>query len=96
MRIGMPDASAKPTAAQTPESGIGTTTSASTGDSARQPAAEVGAHFVDALAEHIAVGPREVDVLEDALRRGRRRERLDRLQACALTTTISPGSTSRT
>ena len=35
---------------------------------ARQPAAELGAHLVDALAEHVAVGPREVDVLEHALR----------------------------
>ena len=36
---------------------------------ARQQPPEVGAHLVDALPEHLAVGPREVDVLEDAVRR---------------------------
>ena len=48
---------------------------------ARQLAAEIGAHFVDALAEHFAVGPREIHVLEDAVRQRRVRERLDRSQA---------------
>ena len=47
---------------------------------ARQRAAEIGAHLVDALAEHLAVGPREVDVLEDAVRQRRGRKRLDRAQ----------------
>ena len=41
---------------------------------------ELGAHLVDAAAEDVAVGPREVDVLEDAVRERRRRERLDRPQ----------------
>ena len=69
MRIGMPAASAYPIAAQTPESGIGTMTSASHA-AIRAPAVrpKLRAHFVDALAEHVAVGPREIDVLEDALR----------------------------
>ena len=44
---------------------------------ARQDAAEIGAHLVDAPAEDVAVGPREVDVLEDAVRQRRRRKRLD-------------------
>ena len=48
---------------------------------ARQQPPEVGAHLVDALAEHFAVGPREVDVLEHAVRQRRRRERADRFQA---------------
>ena len=48
---------------------------------AREPAAQLGAHFVDALAEHVRVRPREVDVLEDAVRRRRRRERMERLLA---------------
>ena len=74
MRSGMPDSSAKPIAAQTPESGTGTTTSASTRLLAREHPAEIRADFVDALAEHVAVGPREVDVLEDAVRQRRRRE----------------------
>ena len=33
-----------------------------------QHATEIGADFVDALAEHLAVGPREIDMLEDAVR----------------------------
>ena len=41
---------------------------------AREHAAEVRPHLVDALAEHVAVGPREVHVLEDAVRERRRRE----------------------
>ena len=77
----MPDASAYPTAAHTPESGIGHDHVGLDRRLARQPAAEVGAHLVDALAEHVAVGTREIDVLEHALRRGRRRIRLHRLQA---------------
>ena len=66
-------------AAHTPESGIGTTTSASTPALARQPATELGPNLVHALAEHVAVGARKVDVLEDALRLRRRSEWLDRL-----------------
>ena len=46
-----------------------------------QLAAKVGAHFVDALAEHVAVGPREIDVFEDAMRQRRCRKRLDRSQS---------------
>ena len=42
--------------------------------------AEVGPHLVDALAEHVAVRPREIHVLEDAVRERRRRERIDRSQ----------------
>ena len=48
---------------------------------AREDAAELGADLVHALAEHVAVGPREVDVLEHAVRERRRRERLQRAQA---------------
>ena len=48
---------------------------------ARQLAAQVGAHFVDALAEHFAIRPCEVDVLENAMRQLRIRKRLDRTQA---------------
>ena len=47
---------------------------------ARQAAAEVGSDLVDALAEDVAVGPREVDVLEHALRDAGRGERLERSQ----------------
>ena len=47
---------------------------------ARQDAAELRAHLVDAAAEDVAVGPREVDVLEHAVRERLRRERLDRPQ----------------
>ena len=39
-----------------------------------------GAHLVHALAEHVAVGPREVHVLEDAVRERRGRKRLERPQ----------------
>ncbi len=46
-----------------------------------QPAAELGPDLVDALAEHIRVGPREIHVLEDAVGRRRRRERVVRLLA---------------
>ena len=45
---------------------------------ARQLPAELGADLVDAAAEHVAVGAREVDVLEDAVRERLRRERLER------------------
>ena len=38
---------------------------------ARQPSSELGAGLIDALAEHVAVGTREIDVLEDALRLSR-------------------------
>ena len=44
---------------------------------AGQPPPELGADLVDALAEDLAVGPREIDVLEDAVRQRLRRERLD-------------------
>ena len=77
----MPDDSAKPVAGQTPESGIGQTTSAGTRGFLRQDAAELGAHLVDALAEDVAVGAREVDVLEDAVGERRRRKRMQRAQA---------------
>ena len=43
--------------------------------------AEVGAHLVDAAAEHVAVGPGEIDVLEYAVRQLRRRIGPDRPQA---------------
>src|SRR5207244_3615708 len=41
-------------------------------------ASEIGPDLVYALAKHVAVGPREIYVLEDAVRERRRRERLDR------------------
>ena len=44
----------------------------------REYAPELGTHFVDALAEHIAVGPREIHVLEDAVRERRGRIRFNR------------------
>ena len=48
---------------------------------ARQNAAQLRANLVDAAAEDIAVGAREVHVLEDAVRERRGRIRLDRLHA---------------
>src|SRR5205807_8257342 len=45
---------------------------------ARENTSEIGSHFIDALAEYVAVGPREIDVLEDAVRQRRRCEWLDR------------------
>ena len=42
---------------------------------------EIRAHFIDALPEDIAVRTRKIDMLEDAVRERRRRERLDRPQA---------------
>ena len=45
--------------------------------SPREDAAEVRPHLVHALAEHVAVRPGEVHMLEDAVRQLRRRERID-------------------
>ena len=57
---------AKPMAAGTPESGIGTMTSASAGASRASCDAHLLADVVDAAAADDAVGAGEVDVLEDA------------------------------
>ena len=43
----------------------------------REHATELGADLVDAPAEHVAVRPREVHVLEDAVRQRRGGKRLD-------------------
>ncbi len=77
----MPDSCAKPIAAGTPESGTGTTTSASTWRFARQLRAHGLAHVVDVAAADDGIRPREIDVFEDAGPRRHRRERLVRLRA---------------
>src|SRR6185503_20058813 len=41
-------------------------------------AAKIGSHLVDALPEYLAIRPREVDVLEDAVREPRGRKRPNR------------------
>jgi hypothetical protein len=46
--------------------------------------AQVGPHLVHAVPEHVAVGPREVDVFEDAVLQRLRAERLDRPQAAGV------------
>src|SRR6186713_278572 len=46
-----------------------------------QQTSKIRADLVDAFAEHVAVGTREIHVLEDTLRRRRGRERLERLHA---------------
>jgi hypothetical protein len=51
------------------------------GGLAGQLTAEAGAHVADAAPEHLAVGAREVDVLEDAVGARRRRERPHRARA---------------
>ena len=61
----------------------------------RQPPAELGTDLVHALAKHVAVWSREIHVLEDALRFRRGRNGFIDFKPCALTTTTSPGSTSR-
>ena len=88
----MPASCAKPIAAGMPESGTGTTTSASTGLSLRQFRADALAHVVDVAAFDDGIGPGEIDIFEDAEARLLRLEREQALDArCAVTTTISPG-----
>ena len=83
MRIGTPDASA--VADRRADARVGNghdDVRVDRADSRASSRPRLGAHLVDALAEHVAVGTREVDVLEDALLRlRRRRKRLDRPQA---------------
>jgi hypothetical protein len=74
--------SANPMAAQTPESGTGTTTSAATGCSRARGCAPDRSDLVDAAAEDdVNVRSREVDVLENAMpkRAEGKRLRLDRI-----------------
>ena len=66
----MPDSAENPIAAATPESGTGTTTSASTGDSMREQAAQILARLHDGPAEDDRIRAREINMLEDALREG--------------------------
>ena len=73
----MPDSCAYPSAAKTPESGTGMTTSASTGCSFASCAPNRFLDFGDVVAEDHGVGPREVDVLEDATRFARSGEFVD-------------------
>ena len=83
-------------AAGTPESGTGITMSAGDAALARELAAELLAHLVDVAAEDLAVGTREVDVLEDAVvRAARARTGAATSTPRSSITTISPGSTSR-
>ena len=77
----MPQAWAKPSAAGTPESGTGTTTSASAGASRASSRAHALAHLVDVAAVHDGIGPGEVDVLEDAGPRRLLRREAERLDA---------------
>jgi hypothetical protein len=67
--------------AGTPESGTGTTTSASTGASRGEFAPMRLAHLVDRAAADDGIGAGEIDVLEDARPRRQRRERLAALDA---------------
>jgi hypothetical protein len=76
----MRDSWAKPSAAGTPESGTGTTTSAATG-LARELDADAPARLVHAAPVRGRVGPREIDVLEDAGPRRLGREGLERLES---------------
>ena len=55
-----------PSAAGTPESGTGTTMSASAGASRASSAPMLLAHLVDVAALDHGIGPREIDIFEDA------------------------------
>ena len=77
----MPDSSAKPTARAHARVGDRHDDVRIDRRLAREHAAEIGAGLVDALAEDVAVGPREVHVLEDAVRQLRYGEGPVRLHA---------------
>ena len=84
-------------AADVPESGIGTTTSALTGCSIARLPAEFFSEFVNVFAEYGAVWLCEIDMLEKAVC-GLDSARLYEEpagDACLSSVTISPGSTSR-
>ena len=49
-----------------------------------QQTAQVHAHFVDAQAKHVAVGPRKVDMLEHTMRGRRRWKRLVGMEAITI------------
>ena len=96
---GMPLTRAKPSAAGTPDSGTPMTMSASTGACIGELLAHAHAGLVDVVPVQDAVGPSEVDELEQAERRGDDRSRgngRSERQPVASMTTISPGSSSRT
>ena len=77
----MPACCAKPIAAGVPESGTGTTMSASTGLSMASSRADALAHVVDVAALDRGIRPREIDIFEDAEARFLRLERESALDA---------------
>jgi len=82
-------------AAATPESGTGTTTSASAGHSRASNLPSISRDSDTERPEHDGIGPREVDVLEHAIGSfAFRGEALARVSPSGPAITISPGSTS--
>ena len=78
---GIPEAWAKPIAAGTPESGTGTTMSASIINFAGELRAHRLAHIVDRAAMHDGIRPGEIDIFENARPHRARRERTQTLDA---------------